>query len=191
MLDNVGGQEAYSFTDGFSGYYQINISPEDRSKMTFATEWGCFQYTVMPFGHKNVSMIFSRIVITMFKKFIHKFLEVYFDDWTIFLLVKHHVVSLRLMLDTCQRYQIALNLKKFLFCIPFRILLGYVVCRQGLIMDTTKIAVVINLKAPRSVKQMRAKLGHTRYYQKFIKSYAQITAPMEKLLKKDTTFYLG
>jgi len=28
-----------------------------------------------------------------------------------------------------------------------------------------------------------------RYYRKFIKSYAQITAPMEKLLKKDFTFY--
>jgi len=31
--------------------------------------------------------------------------------------------------------------------------------------------------------------GHTRYYRKFIKAYAQIIAPMEKLLKKDTTFY--
>jgi hypothetical protein len=36
------GKEAYSFTDGFSGYHQIKIAPEDRSKMTFATEWGCF-----------------------------------------------------------------------------------------------------------------------------------------------------
>jgi len=32
-------------------------------------------------------------------------------------------------------------------------------------------------------------MGHTRYYRKFIKSYAQITATMEKLLKKDVNFY--
>lgn len=50
VLENVGGQEAYSFTDGFSGYHQIKIAPKDRSKMTFVIEWGCFQYTVMPFG---------------------------------------------------------------------------------------------------------------------------------------------
>lgn len=51
-----------------------------------------------------------------FKEFIHKLLEVYFDDWTMFRLVKHHAVSLCLMLDTRHRYQIALNLKKCIFC---------------------------------------------------------------------------
>ncbi len=37
VLDNVDGQEAYSFTHGFSGYHQIKIASEDRSKTTFAT----------------------------------------------------------------------------------------------------------------------------------------------------------
>jgi len=31
-------------------------------------------------------------------------------------------------------------------------------------------------------------MGHTGYYLKFIKAYAHITMPMEKLLKKDATF---
>ena len=47
VLENVGGQEIYSFTDGFSGYHQIRIHPKDQHKTTFATEWGSFQYTVM------------------------------------------------------------------------------------------------------------------------------------------------
>jgi len=42
VLDNVGGKEAYSFTDGFSRYHQIKIAPEDRRKTTFMTEWDCF-----------------------------------------------------------------------------------------------------------------------------------------------------
>jgi len=80
VLDNVGEHEAYSFTDGFSGYHQIRIVKEDRHKTTFATENGYYQYTVMPFGLKNVSTIFSRVVVADFREFIHKFLEVYFDD---------------------------------------------------------------------------------------------------------------
>jgi len=101
-LENVGGQEAYLLIDGFSGYHQIKIAPEDRSKIIFATKWGFFQYTVMPFGLKNVPVIFSRVVVAAFKEYIHKFIEVYFDDWTIFGLAKHHMVSLQLMIDTCR-----------------------------------------------------------------------------------------
>jgi len=53
VLDSVGGHEAYSFTNGFSGYHEIKIAKEDRNKTTFAMEYGCYQYTVMPFGLKN------------------------------------------------------------------------------------------------------------------------------------------
>jgi hypothetical protein len=80
VLKNVGGQEAYSFIDGFTGYHHIKIAPKDRYKTTFSTEWGSYQYTVMPFGLKNEPAIFSRVVIASFKEFIHRFLEVYLDD---------------------------------------------------------------------------------------------------------------
>ena len=53
VLEGVGGQEMYSSTDGFFGYHHIRIAKEDRHKTTFVIEWGCFQYTVMPFGLKN------------------------------------------------------------------------------------------------------------------------------------------
>lgn len=49
----------------------------------------------MPFGLKDAPAIFSHVVVVAFKEFIHKFLEVYFDDWTIFEMVKYHVTSLR------------------------------------------------------------------------------------------------
>jgi hypothetical protein len=42
VLENIGGKEAYSFTDGFSGYHHMNIAPEDRYKKTFVTKWGSF-----------------------------------------------------------------------------------------------------------------------------------------------------
>ena len=51
-----------------------------------------------------------------------------------------------------------------------------------------KITIIVNLPAPNSVKQLRTVLGHTDYYRKFIKGYAKITAPVEKLLKKEAKF---
>ena len=81
-----------------------------------------------------------------------------------------------------------MNLKKCIFCVPFGILLGHVVCRQGLMVDLAKIAIIVNLPPPTLVKQLRTMLGHTGYYIKFIKGYAQITVPMEKLLKRNEKY---
>jgi len=94
VLDNIGSHEAYSFTDGFLGYHQIRITLEDRRNITFANEWGCFQYIVMLFGLKNALAIFLPVVVAAFREYIHKFLEVYFDDWTVFALVRCHVMNL-------------------------------------------------------------------------------------------------
>ena len=55
----------------------------------------------MPFGLKNVPAIFSRIIVSSFNDFIHKFLEVYFDDWTVFGLVRDHIESMRMILERC------------------------------------------------------------------------------------------
>jgi hypothetical protein len=46
----------------------------------------------------------------------------------------------------------------------------------------SKISIIVYLPPPTSVKQLRTVLGHTGYYRKFIKGYAQITTPMEKIL---------
>lgn len=67
VLDNMGGHETYSFIDGFSRYHKTKIALEDRSKITFSTEWGLFEYIVMLFGLKNAPTIFSKVVIKEFK----------------------------------------------------------------------------------------------------------------------------
>ena len=126
----------------------------------------------MLFGLKNAPAIFSRVVVAVFKEYIHKFLEVYFDDWRVFGLLKKHVEVLKIMLAMCRQYQISLNLKKCIFCVPFGILLGHIVCKKGLMVDPTKIAIIVNLPPPNSVKQLHTTLGHTGYYKKFIKGYA-------------------
>jgi hypothetical protein len=105
----------------------------------------------MPFGLKNVSTISSRVVVVAFKDFIHKFLEVYLDDWKMFSLLKDHVEVLILMLDRCRQCHISLNINKCIFSAPFGILLGNVVCKKGMLVDSIKIGVILNLPPLKSV----------------------------------------
>jgi hypothetical protein len=145
VLEQVAGKESYSFTDGFSGYHQVRIVEEDKRKTTFITEWGSFAYNVMPFGLKNAPAVFSRIVIASFREFIHKFIEVYMDDWMVYSLLKEHVALLRLMFDRCRELQISLNLRKCIFCVPHGNLLGHIVCREGVLVDPAKVVVIVNM----------------------------------------------
>ena len=88
------------------------------------------------------------------------------------------------MLDRCKKCHISLELNKCNFFAPFGIIIGHVVCKQGLLVDLAKITVILELALLTSFRKIRENLGHTGYYRKFIKGYTQITTPMEKLLKK-------
>ena len=66
--------------------------------------------------------------------------------------------------------------------------MGHIVCKKGLLVDPVKIALILSLPPPTNVNMLRATLGYIGYYHKFIRGYAAIAAPMEKLLKKDVAF---
>jgi hypothetical protein len=117
----------------------------------------------MPFGLKNAPAIFSRVVIASFKDFIHHFSKVYLDNWNLYSILKDHVEVLRMMLERCMQCQISLNIKKCIFGTPFGIFLGHIVWKQGLSLYPTKIPVIVNLPRPKSVRKLRATLGHIGY----------------------------
>jgi hypothetical protein len=142
----------------------------------------------MPFGLKNSPTVFSKIVIVAFREFIQKFIEVYMDDWTIYILLKEHVALLRLMFDRCRELQISLNIRKCIFCVPHGNRLGHIVCREGVLVDPAKVVVIVNMTPPMRAKQLHSTLGHTGYYRRFIRRCANITTPLENLLKKDEMF---
>jgi hypothetical protein len=138
----------------------------------FVMKWGSYHYKVMPFGLKNAPAMFSRVVVVAFKDFIHKFLEVYLDDWMVSSLLHDHIKVLCLMLYRCTKCHISLNLKKCIFYALFGILLGNVICKEGLLVDPANFAVIMDLEPLTLVRKLRETLGHIGYYKKFIKGYA-------------------
>ena len=143
----------------------------------------------MSFGLKNAPKVFSRIVVKAFQEYIYKIMGVYFDDWTIYNMLKDHIKWLRLMLESCRKTQLSLNIKKCIFATPIGILLGHVVCKEGIKVDLDEIKVIINLKPPTNPKKIRIFLGNIGYYRKFIRHYSDITYPMNELLRIDVPFH--
>ena len=59
LINNTATNAMFSFMDGFSGYNQIKMAEEDKSKTAFVTHWGTFVYDVMPFGLKNAGATYQ------------------------------------------------------------------------------------------------------------------------------------
>ena len=58
MLERLAIHPYYYFLDGYFGYNQIPIAPEDQEKTTFTCPFGTFAYRRMPFGLCNAPVTF-------------------------------------------------------------------------------------------------------------------------------------
>ncbi|CAN6552189.1 unnamed protein product [Malus baccata var. baccata] len=59
MLKRLVGHSFYCFLDGYFGYNQIVITPDDQEKTTFTCPFGTFAYRRMPFGLCNAPATFQ------------------------------------------------------------------------------------------------------------------------------------
>ena len=84
ILQRVVGASRISLLDGFSGFNQILVHPDDQEKIAFTSPWGTFKYFKMPFGLKNAGATFQCAMDIAFAKEIHDFLVIYLDDLTVF-----------------------------------------------------------------------------------------------------------
>ena len=70
--------------DGFSGYNQVIVHPNDQEMTTFTTLGGIFMYAKMPFGLMNVGATFQREMDIAFSEENDRFLVIYLDDITMY-----------------------------------------------------------------------------------------------------------
>jgi hypothetical protein len=80
IVDLIVLHSLLSFMDGFFGYNQIFINPQDKYKITFTIDWGKNCWVMIPFGLKNVDKKYQRSITLIFHDYIHMILEDYVDD---------------------------------------------------------------------------------------------------------------
>ena len=84
MLERLAHDKYYCFLDGYSGFFQIPIHPDDQENTTFTCPYGTFAYCRMPFGLCNAHGTFQRCMMSIFTDMIEDFMEVFKDDFSVY-----------------------------------------------------------------------------------------------------------
>ncbi|CAN6567572.1 unnamed protein product [Malus baccata var. baccata] len=189
MLEKLASHSFYCFLDGYSGYNQIVIAPDDQEKTTFTCPFGTFAYRRMPFGLCNAPATFQRCMVSIFSDFVEKIIEVFMDDFSVFGdSFDGCLENLTLILKRCVETNLVLNWEKCHFMVRQGIVLGHIVSERGIEVDKSKIDLVRYLPSPTSVREVRSFLGHAGFYWGFIKDFSKISNPLCRLLQKDVAF---
>ena len=103
--------------DGFSGYNQIKVFPEDQEKTIITTPCVTFMYAKMPFGLMNAGATFQRDMDIAFADERDRFVVIYMDDITVYSRSnKEHIKHLEKVFLKCRKYGISLNPRKSEYC---------------------------------------------------------------------------
>jgi hypothetical protein len=84
MLERLANHAYFCFLDGYSGFMQIPIHPDDQYKTMFTCPYRTFAYRRMPFGLCNAPTSFQHCMMAVFSEFIEEIVEVFMDDFFVY-----------------------------------------------------------------------------------------------------------
>jgi hypothetical protein len=121
--------------------------------------------------------------------YLDKIVIVFIDDILIYSKNKEeHAKHLRIALQILWEHQLYAKFSKCEFWLYQVEFLGHVISKEGIAVNPSMVASVLEWEAPKNVKQNRGFLGMVGYYRRFIEWFSKIAWPMTKLLQKNTTF---
>ncbi|KAL2097871.1 hypothetical protein ACEWY4_007078 [Coilia grayii] len=173
----------FSTLDLASGYWQVEMAPEDREKTAFTTPMGLFEFERMPFGLCNAPATFQRLMEACLGDMNTEALLIYLDDVIVFADdFATHLKNLEAVFSRLLQFGLKLRPAKCSLLRSSVQFLGHVVTREGVAPDPEKVAAVQSWKAPTSVTELRGFLGFVGYYRRFIEGFSRIAAPLHGLL---------
>ena len=191
-LDNLGNAKFFSVLDLISGFYQIEVDPQDREKTAFITPDGLYEFKRMPMGLCNSPASFQRLMDTVLKSMKWSHLLVYLDDIIVFGTTFDEMLErLGVVFQKLSEAKLTLKASKCRFGEEKLKYLGHMISQAGIEVNPEKISAVVKYTQPTNLTELRRFINLCGYYRRFVKDFAKIAAPLNQLLRKGESFVWG
>ncbi|GFX80609.1 retrovirus-related Pol polyprotein from transposon 297 [Trichonephila clavipes] len=183
LLEKVSAAKYISILDLTRGYWQIPLSPRAQRYALFVTTFGTFKPLRLPFGLKNVPYYFSRLMANLLRN-CEDFAVPYLDDIAIFSLAwDDHLKHLKDVFDHLRSAKLHIKPSKCQFAQEYVKYLGHLIGQGLRTPGELKVQVIKDFPIPTNKTQVRAFLGLSGYYRRYIPEFSVIAAPLTVLLK--------
>ena len=188
-IDNLYGMKYFCSLDLASGYYQVEMDEDAQEKSSFCTRTGLYKWKVLSFGLTNGPATFQRLMERVLKGLHWSILMVYLDDILIYgTSIPQVIARLETVFKRLDEANLKLKPKKCHLFQKQLLFLGFQISEQGVHTDPSKVQAIKDFNTPKTVSEVRTWLGVTGYYRKFVKDYATLAFPLNRLLDKDLPF---
>ncbi|GIX95483.1 hypothetical protein CDAR_397471 [Caerostris darwini] len=192
MVEMLSGARYFTSMDLTSGFHQMKMHPSSAHLTGISTEFGLFEFKRMPFGLKNASASFQRLMSIVLAGLSELQINVYIDDVIVASkTVQEHLQKLEIVFQRLTAANLKLKPSKCSFLQKQITYLGHTV-KEGLVLpDNKNLDSIRKALPPKTKKQVRSFLGLTGFYRRFIPNYSKTALPLTQLTKETSKFVWG
>lgn len=146
------------------GYYHIKLDADAQKLCTIVFPWGKYKYKRLPMGIKIAPDVFQNVMSKLVQDM--EYVKTYLDDLLILTnsSFKDHLLKLEMVLARLSTAGMRVNISKSKFFAEQIEYLGYWITRQGIQPMRNKVEAILNIKAPKTRKELRQFIGIVNYY---------------------------
>jgi hypothetical protein len=189
LFRRLAGAKFLAKIDLGSGFWQLRLSEASQQQVAFWWSKRLYTYTRLPFGHVNATALFQRVIESELQAAGITNGAVFVDDVVLWAdTFEDHLAQLDKLLKQFIKVGLRAHPAKTVVAAQTIGYLGHLVSATECKPEEAKVAAILALQPPTSVKRLQAHLGLMNYYRAYVRNFAHMAQPLYQLLMRDAPF---